>query len=257
MEARPTAETIRPTDAEALKLADRLMRGSRHAALGVIDAETGFPAVSRTLVATDFDGVPAILVSALSQHTAALAGDGRTSLLFGEPGKGDPLAHPRLTLTGRAEKIADGEQRARLRRRFLARHPKAALYIDFPDFGLFRIVPVAASLNGGFGKAYRFTAENLTIATSAHEALSAIEERAVAHMNEDHADAIAAYAAAFAGQKSGNWRMTGYDAGGFEIADGDRLVRIGFETPLQSADALRGMLAAMAKQARQMVEPSA
>ena len=79
------AAPIRPTDAEALRLADRLMRGARHAALGVIDRASGYPSVSRALVATDINGVPVILISALSGHTKALTADPRASLLFGEP----------------------------------------------------------------------------------------------------------------------------------------------------------------------------
>ncbi|GAH59469.1 unnamed protein product, partial [marine sediment metagenome] len=32
---------------------------------------------------------------------------------------------------------------ARARERFLARHPKAKLYADFPDFGFFALAPEA------------------------------------------------------------------------------------------------------------------
>ena len=64
--------------------------------------ETGAPLASRVGVATDIDGAPLILVSMLSAHTPAILADPRCSLLVGEPGKGDPLAHPRLTLICRA-----------------------------------------------------------------------------------------------------------------------------------------------------------
>ncbi|MGO8205315.1 pyridoxamine 5'-phosphate oxidase family protein, partial [Rhizobium ruizarguesonis] len=67
--------------------------------------ENGFPFVSRVLVATDIDGIPVILVSQLSAHTRALARDPRASLLTGEPGKGDPLAYPRLTTQCLAEPV--------------------------------------------------------------------------------------------------------------------------------------------------------
>ena len=67
------------------------------AALAVNEPETGFPLASRVLIATDTDGAPVILISALSSHTRAIQRDGRVSLLTGEPGKGDPMAHPRMT----------------------------------------------------------------------------------------------------------------------------------------------------------------
>ena len=53
-------------------------------------------------------GEPVFFISRLSAHFPNLEADPRCSLLIGEPGKGDPLAHPRMTLIGRAEKIADG-----------------------------------------------------------------------------------------------------------------------------------------------------
>ena len=88
----------------------------------------------------------------------ALRADPRCSLLLGEPGpRGDPLAHPRLTLLGRVQ-AAD---KARLRAPWLAAHPKSALYYDFADFALLRVLVDAAHLNGGFGQAFRLTPSDL------------------------------------------------------------------------------------------------
>ena len=98
----------------------------------------------------------------LAAHTKALLASPRCSLLIGEPGKGDPLAWPRISLQCDAEQIgSDNPEREHLRARFLRRHPKASLYIDFPDFMFFRLVPASASLNGGFGKAYALTPDDL------------------------------------------------------------------------------------------------
>lgn len=244
-------DVIRETDDAARRQVRELIRAARHATLAVIEPETGYPAVSRTLIATDPWGVPFILVSKLSAHTAALDTDRRASLLFGEPGKGDPLAHPRLTLRCDAERIdRDSEEHASLRWRFLARHPKSSLYIDFADFGFFRFTPLAASLNGGFGKAYLLDGVELTIDSPAVRDLAVMEEGAVSHMNEDHADAIDHYARAFAGAPSGTWRMTDFDAEGFTIASGDLLRRIAFDPPLASASDLRPRLVEMARRAR-------
>ncbi len=98
-------KVIRETDAEAIRLAKTLIRTRRYGALAVLDPQTGGPLVSRVGVATDLDGTPLILVSMLSAHTQALIADPRCSLLLGEPGKGDPLAHPRISLICRAERI--------------------------------------------------------------------------------------------------------------------------------------------------------
>jgi putative heme iron utilization protein len=159
-DARP--DPIRPTDDEARALARGILSAARFGALGVIDPDSGGPMVTR--VAVGWDGTVAlILVSDLSQHTRALAANPACSLLTGEPGpKGDPLTHPRLTLMARAE-AAD---KAGFRAMWLAAHPKAALYYDFADFRMLRLVPQAGHLNGGFGRAFRLTPADLTSGSS-------------------------------------------------------------------------------------------
>src|ERR1700749_3646775 len=81
-------------------VAKALLRSTRAGALATIDPNTGHSFASLVNVATDADGSPLILVSRLSTHTANLEIDGRASLLLAATGKGDPLAHPRLTLLG-------------------------------------------------------------------------------------------------------------------------------------------------------------
>lgn len=156
---------IRPTDDEARGLARSLVAGARHGALGVLDPDSGVPVVTRIAVVPGPDGTPLALVSDLSNHTRALRADPACSLLVGEPGaKGDPLTHPRLTIQARAAFVArDGDDHARLRGHYLARQPKAKLYIDFGDFSLVRLVPTGAFLNGGFGKAFVLTPEDLAV----------------------------------------------------------------------------------------------
>lgn len=155
-------QLLRETDEEARRLARALMHDARYMALAVLDPATGFPSASRALTGTDVEGVPVILASALSGHTKGLLADPRCSLLAGEPGKGDPLAHPRITVQCLANVVErPGEAHDRLRTRFLDFHPKAALYVDFPDFRFFRLVPQSAALNAGFGRAYALTREDL------------------------------------------------------------------------------------------------
>jgi putative heme iron utilization protein len=154
---------IRPTDDEARGLARALLEAASFGALGVRDPENGAPMVTRIAVATAPDGVPLTLISELSQHTRALRADPVCSLLVGEPGpKGDPLTHPRLTVQARATFIdRSGSAHRPLRDHYLAQQPKAKLYIDFGDFMLVRLEPTGAFLNGGFGKAFVLTPEDL------------------------------------------------------------------------------------------------
>src|SRR3954454_14660691 len=124
-----------PADFDPIAIAKRLLRATRAGTLGTLDRNTGHPFASLVNVATDVDGSPLILTSRLSTHTANLEADGRASVLLAETGKGDPLAHPRLTVMGEFSVLAnDSTNEARVRRRFLARHPKSELYAGFGDF---------------------------------------------------------------------------------------------------------------------------
>lgn len=250
-DSRKNSDVLRPTDAEAVRLARTLIRTARYGALAVLEPKSGDPQASRVAVATDIDGAPLILVSALSGHTAGLAADPRCSLLLGEPGKGDPLAHPRIGVSCEATRLeATDPARKRAERRFLSRHPKAKLYAGFPDFSYFRLEPLRASLNGGFGKAFALTRDDLLVQTPANDALASSEASAVAHMNSDHADAVEVYAMAFAGAQPGPWRLAGLDSEGMDLACGDETRRVYFPALLESAAAIRSTLVDMARDGR-------
>ena len=161
-EPKDPKDVLRTVDADARALARRLIDDAHFGALAVLEAGTGHPSASRVALATDEDGTPLILTSSLAAHTPALEADARCSLLLGEPGNGDPLAHPRITVFARARKLArDTDEGRRARERYLQANPKAALYADFGDFAFWRIEPERASLNGGFGKAYALGAADL------------------------------------------------------------------------------------------------
>lgn len=240
---------IRDTDADAIQLAKTLVRAARFGALAVLDPKEGRPLASRVGVATDLDGTPLILVSMLSAHTQALIADQRCSLLVGEPGKGDPLAHPRISLACRAEKIdRDSPAGQRIKRRYLNRNPKAALYVDLGDFYFFALSIERASLNAGFGRAYLM--ERADIVAAVVDGFADFEQSAIDHMNTDHPDAIALYASHHAKLAGDAWAITGFDAEGMDIASGDKFGRVWFDRPLSTIDELRPTLVEMAKIAR-------
>ncbi|WAJ30016.1 HugZ family protein [Antarcticirhabdus aurantiaca] len=245
-EAKPREQTLRPVDEEARALARRLVRAARHASLATIEPGTGYPLASRASVATDFEGRPILLVSDLSVHTQALRADPRCSLLFGEPGGGDPLRHPRITLIGRARLLArDSDERSSAKARFLARHPSAELYADFGDFHFVVVEPERAGLNGGFARAFELAAADVVDPEGA--ALGERAERARLHMNEDHADAIDAIAARLVTDAGTGWSIVTADRRGFEIVKGDRLERIEFAAPVTEPDGYRNAFVALGR----------
>ena len=229
--------------------ARRLLREIRAGALATLE-ESGSPFASLVGVATDHDGALILLLSRLSAHTRNIERDPRASVLLTRVGKGDPLAHPRLTIVGGAERADAPDTRARLRARYLARNPKAALYADFADFAFFRLNPARAHLNGGFAKAADFDAAAITTRIEDAAALIEAEEGALAHLNADHADALALYAEKLLGEAPGRWRATGLDPDGLDLVCGDRTARLAFAAPARSPSELRAALVAFAAQAR-------
>jgi putative heme iron utilization protein len=240
---------LQPTSAEALRQAKTLLRSARHGALATLDPQSGAPQVTRVGVSTDFEGAPVLLISGLAAHFPALKADGRCSLLVGDPGKGDPLAHPRMSITANAQILErDDPASKRIAARYLAHQPKAKLYAELGDFCFARLEPVSASLNGGFGKAYALTAADLL--SNGDPELAAAEGNALEHMNEDHAEAINLYARYFAKAPAGKWVLTGIDAEGIDIADGDDIRRIWFEAPITQPNDMHMVLVKMAREAR-------
>jgi putative heme iron utilization protein len=245
----PEGAPVAEFDAKAV--AKALLRATRAGTLATIDRNTGHPFTSLVNVATDIDGSPLILVSRLATHTANLECDARASLLLVTSGRGDPLAHPRLTVLGTFAPITRStEAEPRIRRRFLARHPKSELYAGFGDFSFWRLSVASAHLNAGFARAADLRGEEITTDLSRAESLLAAEEGAVTHMNNDHADAVRLYATKLLGAEDGAWRLTGLDPDGLDLALGDATLRLPFAERVTNAEGLRKVVVALAAAAR-------
>lgn len=224
--------------------ARRLMRRTAFAALGTIFE--GRPYGSLVAVACGQDASPLLMLSSLAQHTRNLAGDGRVSLLFdGTREFADPLAGPRLTALGRIERCDE----AGLRDRFVARHPDSAAYAGFGDFGLYRIGIERGHFVAGFGRISWIEGADLRFGQDT-ERLAAAEPEIVAHMNQDHADAVALFADRLLGKSGTGWRMTGIDPDGIDLRAGGDIARLDFAGPVLTAAAARSALVAMTNAAR-------
>jgi heme iron utilization protein len=233
-------------DFDGTLIAKHLLRTIRAGALATLDHEAGFPFASLVTVATDCDGSPLLLMSGLAAHTGNLDRDPRASILLAQGGKGDPLAHPRLTVIGQVARTEE----PRIRSRFLARHPKANLYAGFGDFSFWRMEMTGAHLNGGFGRAMTVSADQIATDLSGAEELVGIEDSALAHMNDDHREALALYATRLAGAPAAEWRASGLDPEGIDLAAGDLTARVAFDRRVSTGAELRKVLREMADRAR-------
>ena len=202
----------------------------------------GQPFASLVTHAMAPDGALLLWLSTLSQHTRQLAREPRCALMAqGQPTSANPQTAPRATITGLAEQIEDPALKAR----WLVRHPYAALYADFGDFGLWRVVPQSGLLVGGFAAAHRLRQADLAPDAAAVAALAAAEAEIIAHVNADHPETLALLAGSDAG-----WRMVALDGDGFDMAAGDLLQRHTFAKPVADADGVRRALILAARAAR-------
>lgn len=236
-----------PSKADLAADARYLTRRGLKATLATLGAGNGYPYASLITVATEASGAPIFLISGLAQHTKNLSLDPRASILFdGTGASGDPLQGARVTLIGRAEKTeSEG-----VRRRFLARHPEAEFYADFPDFAFWRLAVEGAHYIGGFGRIFDLSPSELLIPTEGAASLLEAEPGIVEHMNEDHKDAIELYGTALADASPGPWRMTGIDPEGFDIVLDGAARRIPFAEPIATPTEARKEFVRLATEAR-------
>jgi hypothetical protein len=241
---------IRPTDDTARALAKNLLRTARSGSLATLSAD-GFPLASLVLIATDTDGTPLTLVSSLSAHSRNMSQDDRVSVLLAKTGKGDPLAHPRLSLqchVSRLDRMSEEGQRAR--RRILARHPQSELYIDFQDFSLVALEIAHGSLNGGFGKAYDLERTDILLETTHIAGVTANETEFLKSVNKEHSETIELLATQLLGGPAGRWRMSGVDPEGCDLLNKGSALRLAFAQRIETEEALRATLASLARKAR-------
>jgi hypothetical protein len=233
---------------EGIREARGLIRGAASATLASTAAGQPFASLVTPAPAPDLS--PLMWLSTLSEHTRHLAADPRCALLFTGTAEGpNPQTAPRVSVTGLAERVPE-EEVGPLKARWLARHPYAALYADFADFGLWRVRIGGALHVGGFARAERIKAAELAPDPAAVAAIEAAEAGIIAHVNADHADAVAAIAVGLLGAGPGDWRLVAVDVDGCDFSEGNRTVRLAFLAQVSDADGVRAALIRAAREGR-------
>ena len=241
---------MQPTaDFDPAHLARSLLRRSRQGALATLMAGSGDPYCSLVNLASHPDGSPILLISRLALHTRNILVDSRVSLMLDERAEGDPLEGARIMLAGRAEEVAEAEQEL-VRRRYLGAHPSAEAFVEFKDFSFFVIRPSGAHLVAGFGRIVDLKPAQFLTDLGGAEALLEAEPGAVAHMNEDHREAMNLYATRLLAAEGAEWLCTGCDPGGIDMQAGRDTLRLDFPERVTNGTELRKMLVRLAGEAR-------
>ncbi len=246
-----------PEDVPAPRLtpaeeARTLVAGANQGVLASLSAD-GTPWGSVVTYGALADGAPVLLVSLMAEHTRNLLGDPRASLVAAEPPNDEnPLDRGRVTLAGRVAEPS-GDERAAARAAHLEAMPSAELYVDFDDFRLFVLAVERVRWVGGYGRMDSCTAEDYAAARA--DPVAPAADGAVAHLNEDHADALLEITHALAGYTDAtSARCERLDRHGIDLlAETPRgwvRPRVGWGVPLDATGQLRAASVALVQRAR-------
>lgn len=239
---------LEPTHAERVRT---LLANERVGTLATQSSrQPGYPFASVMPYALVGDAAPLFLISAMAIHTQNLLADPRASLLVMQSGSdSDPLGSPRATLLGTVARIEATDE---IRAVYLERHPSSKYWIDFSDFGFYRLDVTDLYFVGGFGVMGWVASGDYRAAEP--DPLAPYAAGIIEHMNADHADALRQITRHFASLDAEEATMVSCDRLGFVVrvrtAEGMKGARIQFPEPVTSREQARKVMVAMTKQAR-------
>lgn len=224
-----------------------IIRSARLATLATLEESTHHPYGSLIAVATETDGSPLFLISQLARHTQHLKADSRACLLMADdPDPKQPLDIGRISVMGVAEPV----ESPLARRRFLARHPGAAGYVDFQDFGFWRLRVERAHHVGGFGRIAWLARDDLLVDRETVRDWDAEIDSLIERLNASEVETINALAGPLEASAGDGWRLAACDPDGCDLVCGERSVRLAFRQRLDHPDGIAGALRALTSEER-------
>ena len=203
---------------------------------------SGYPYGSALPHVTDHAGRPVVLISHLAEHTQNLETAARASFIVCDSGA-DLQARPRVTVLGRAQAMVDT---ASMARRYLRFYPDQMRYLEIGGFRFFALEPFQVRFIQGFGGLHWIAGESYL----APEAMREAEDDILAHMNQDHGDALHAYCRHVHRVEAQTAEMVGCDCDGFDVRAGERLLRFDFAEPVLDPGQARRALVQLARESR-------
>lgn len=211
---------------EAARIARDVLLTSRTAGLATLDPASGYPYNTATNIAVEPDGTPFFFAARLALHARNIEADPRVSLVLAPFNKGDALTLPRLTLVGMAELMGESEVEI-AKARYIARYPKAKLYLALPDTQLYRMKTEGVQINGGPARnASNITPADLRTDLAGADGLMAAADEEIARINATKGEA--SRLAVLSGKKPGAWKVTSIDPDGISLASASDLARLWF-----------------------------
>ncbi len=213
--------------------------------------QPGWPFGSVMPYGLDRQGQPVFLISTMAMHTQNLLGDPRASLLVTPPeSRIDPLGAARVTLMGSVTKVPK-EQSAEVRACYLERHANASYWVDYQDFGFFRMAIAEIYFVGGFGSMGWVTQADYGAA--AVDPLADASSNLIRELNTQQAETLLLLARALGDVDAQQATVTALDRFGFHLrfTTPGRMQggRVAFTGPVCNESEVRAGLANLAAQA--------
>lgn len=256
----PELEASLSSDSASAAIAARgLMRS---AAAGVLATQSvaveGYPLGSVVPFVLMPDGRCVVYVSRIAQHTKNFQQDRRASLTIVEADLsgqgGDPQALGRVSVLGDASRL-EGADLEVARARYETFFPESRGHSGVHDFDYWAIEPVRVRYIAGFGAIHWIEREAFCLPTAEWQAG---ETGIVAHMNDDHRDAMALIwqqrcgtpARPEDGALEAEPAMLAGDPEGFHMRWGAETVYVPFEGRCETALGVRKEMVRLTKEAR-------
>ncbi len=236
----------------AAEEARTLVAGTNAGTLATL-CDDGSPWASLVAYGALDDGSPVLLVSRLAQHGRNLLREPRASLSVAAlPSGDDVLAAGRVTLAGTAER-PEGDEATLALERYIAAVPAAKAYSAFGDFTLWVVRVDRVRWVGGYGRMASATASAYAAAEA--DPVGPATAHAIAHLNEDHADALLVMAQALGGHPDATRaECHAIDRHGLDLLvttpRGYGFVRLPFAETVTQPGGLRGATVELTRRAR-------
>jgi putative heme iron utilization protein len=198
----------------------------------------------------DTQGQPVFLISTMAMHTQNLLGDPRASLLVTPPeSRMDPLGAARVTLMGSVTRVPK-EESAEVRACYLECHANASYWVDFQDFGFFRMAITEIYFVGGFGSmGWVMPAD---YAAAAVDPLADDASNLIRELNIEHRETLLLLVRALGHEEAQQPTVTALDRLGFHLrfTTPGRMQggRVAFTGPVRNASEVRAGLTGLAAQ---------
>ena len=247
----PLTEPLNPVRPSAAEEARTIAASTNSATLASLTSD-GDPWASFVTYGL-LGGAPVLCVSNLAEHGRNLAADPRASIAIVAPAtETDPLANARITLAGHVEQPR-GDEHAAAREAHLTAVAAAKYYVDYSDFSLWVLRVQRVRWVGGYGRME--STSGAEYAAAQPDPVSPYSAGAIAHLNEDHADSLAAMARALGGYPDTiAAACTGADRYGLDLRltteRGMAYTRIGYPAPIDSIDELRSAAVELTRRSR-------